>query len=311
MDNYDNLALWKEKFPIESWILKGFGIAILFDATTESSISKLKSNLLKSEKEQIELQENFQSIFRSIFKITDLRVGVIVYNEEEDKFVKPTLNDKSLTSFILADSEEVACKNALFSCSFENLLENKKIISISNVEKFAQQPENEILGNHLLKQNIQSCIFAPILKNGLLLGVVELVSGYPRELNSINACKLDLILPYLIDTVERYNTDMQNQIEAIIQREYTAIHPSVYWKFRREALDYFETSSHNKGFIFKEIVFKEVYPLFGQIDIQGSSEHRNECVKEDLKNQISALIHLFKNQESKINLVLLEQRKFE
>ncbi|MBC7749091.1 MAG: GAF domain-containing protein, partial [Methylotenera sp.] len=56
MDNYDNLALWKEKFPIESWILKGFGIAILFDATTESSISKLKSNLLKSEKEQIELQ---------------------------------------------------------------------------------------------------------------------------------------------------------------------------------------------------------------------------------------------------------------
>lgn len=311
MDNYDNLALWKEKFPIESWILKGFGIAILFDATTESSISKLKSNLLKSEKEQIELQENFQSIFRSIFKITDLRVGVIVYNEEEDKFVKPILNDKSLTSFILADSEEVACKNALFSCSFENLLENKKIISISNVEKFAQQPENEILGNHLLKQNIQSCIFAPILKNGLLLGVVELVSGYPRELNSINACKLDLILPYLIDTVERYNTDMQNQIEAIIQREYTAIHPSVYWKFRREALDYFETSSHNKGFIFKEIVFKEVYPLFGQIDIQGSSEHRNECVKEDLKNQISALIHLFKNQESKINLVLLEQRKFE
>ena len=311
MDNYDNLALWKEKFPIESWILKGFGIAILFDATTESSISKLKSNLLKPEKEQIELQENFESIFRSIFKITDLRVGVIVYNEEEDKFVKPTLNDKSLTSFILADSEEVACKNALFSCSFENLLENKKIISISNVEKFAQQPENEILGNHLLKQNIQSCIFAPILKNGVLLGVVELVSGYPRELNSINACKLDLILPYLIDTVERYNTDMQNQIEAIIQREYTAIHPSVYWKFRREALDYFETSSHNKGFIFKEIVFKEVYPLFGQIDTKGSSEHRNECVKEDLKNQISALIHLFKNQESKINLVLLEQRKFE
>lgn len=311
MDNYDNLALWKEKFPIESWILKGFGIAILFDATTESSISKLKSNLLKPEKEQIELQENFQSIFRSIFKITDLRVGVIVYNEEEDRFVKPTLNDKSLTSFILADSEEVACKNALFSCSFENLLENKKIISISNVEKFAQQPQNEILGNHLLKQNIQSCIFAPILKNGLLLGVVELVSGYPRELNSINACKLDLILPYLIDTVERYKKDMQNQIEAIIQREYTAIHPSVYWKFRREALDYFETSSHNKGFIFKEIVFKEVYPLFGQIDIKGSSEHRNECVKEDLKNQINALIHLFKNQESKINLVLLEQRKFE
>ncbi len=145
----------------------------------------------------------------------------------------------------------------------------------------------------------------------MLLGVVELVSASPRELNSINASKLDLILPYLIDTVERYNTDMQHQIEAIIQREYTAIHPSVYWKFRREALKYFQTNNPNKDYIFKEIVFKEVYPLYGQIDIKGSSNHRNETVKEDLKNQLNALIHIFENQKSMTNLVLLEQRKFE
>jgi hypothetical protein len=309
MDNYDNLDLWKEKFPVESWILKGFGIAILFDATTESSISKLKSNLLKPEREQIALQENFESIFRSIFKIADLRVGVIVYNAEEDKFVKPTLNDKSLTSFILSTEEEVPCKNALLGCSFENLLENNKAISVSNVEKFAREPGNQIFGTHLLRQNIHSCIFAPIIKNGMLLGVVELVSASPRELNSINASKLDLILPYLIDTVERYNTDMQNQIEAIIQREYTAIHPSVYWKFRKEAQKYFQTQT--RDYIFKEIVFKEVYPLYGQIDIKGSSNHRNETVKEDLKNQLNALIQIFDNQKTKTNLVLLEQRKFE
>ncbi|RKS92395.1 GAF domain-containing protein [Flavobacterium limicola] len=309
MDNYHDLYLWKEKFPVESWILKGFGIAILFDATTESSISKLKSNLLKPEREQIALQENFESIFRSIFKIADLRVGVIVYNAEEDKFVKPTLNDKSLSSFILSTEEEVPCKNALLGCSFENLLENKKAISISNVEKFARKPGNQIFGNHLLRQNIHSCIFAPIIKNGMLLGVVELVSASPRELNSINASKLDLILPYLIDTVERYNTDMQNQIEAIIQREYTAIHPSVYWKFRKEAQKYFQTQT--RDYIFKEIVFKEVYPLYGQIDIKGSSNHRNETVKEDLKNQLNALIQIFDNQKTKTNLVLLEQRKFE
>jgi hypothetical protein len=311
MDNYDNLDLWKEKFPVESWILKGFGIAILFDATTESSISKLKSNLLKSEKEQITLNENFESIFRSIFKIADLRIGLIIYSAEEDKFTKPTFNDYSMGSFILSIEEEVDCKNALLGCSFEDLLENKKTIAISNVQKFSLSSGNETLGNHLLKQNIHSCIFAPIIKNDILLGVVELVSASPRALNSINSSKLDLILPYLIDTAERYNTDKKNQIEAIIQREYTAIHPSVYWKFRKEALKYFETFSQNKDYIFKEIVFKEVYPLYGQIDIKGSSEHRNETVKEDLKNQLGTLIQIFENQKSNTNLVLLEQRKFE
>lgn len=33
MNNYDDLALWKERFPRESWILKGFAIMTLFDAT--------------------------------------------------------------------------------------------------------------------------------------------------------------------------------------------------------------------------------------------------------------------------------------
>jgi hypothetical protein len=60
---------------------------------------------------------------------------------------------------------------------------------------------------------------------------MELVSSKPKQLNSINANNLDLILPYIVDTLERYNSDLENQLEAIIQREYTAIHSSVYWKF--------------------------------------------------------------------------------
>jgi hypothetical protein len=102
---------------------------------------------------------------------------------------------------------------------------------------------------------------------------------------------------------------MQNQFEAIIQREYTAIHPSVYWKFKKEAVTYFKTQT--KDYNFKEIVFKEVYPLYGQIDIKGSSNHRNETVKEDLKNQLNALIQIFENQQFNTNLVLSEQRTFE
>ena len=30
IDNYDDIALWKEKFPVGSWTLKGFGIIVLF-----------------------------------------------------------------------------------------------------------------------------------------------------------------------------------------------------------------------------------------------------------------------------------------
>jgi hypothetical protein len=311
MNNYDNIALWKELFPNESWILKGFGIVSLIDVTRENAISNLKSNLLKSEKSQNKLSISFESIFRSIFKIPDLRIGFIIYNEEEEKFINPPHEEKEMKSFILNNHEEMDCKSTIYGCSFETILEEKKPIIISDVQQFSKIPGNERLAQHLLLQNIQSCIFAPVIKHNTILGIIELVSAKPKELNTINATNLDLILPYLIDTLERYKTDMQHQIEAIIQREYTAIHSSVYWKFRREALKYYQTNSPNKDYIFKEIIFKDVFPLYGQIDIKGSSEHRNETVKEDLKNQLTTLIQLLENQKSNESLVLLEQRIFE
>lgn len=311
MNNYENIDLWKEKFPQESWILKGFGIVTLFDVTRENAISNLKSNLLKSDPSQDNLSISFESIFRSIFKISDLRIGFIIYNEEEEKFTNLPYEEEKLNSFILNGIEQIDCNNCIYGCSLEAILIGKKTIIISDVEQFCKIPENERLGQHLLKQNIQSCIFAPVIKNNSILGIIELVSAKPRELNSINIQYLDLVLPYLIDTLERYKTDMQHQIEAVIQREYTAIHSSVYWKFRREAVKYFQTNSPNKDYLFKEIIFKEVYPLYGQIDIKGSSEHRNETVKEDLKDQLTALIKLFESQKSSKSLILLEQRIFE
>jgi hypothetical protein len=310
LDNHTDIDLWKSKFPVGSWILKGFGIVSLFDATTENAISNLKSNLLKLD-EKITPTEIIESIFISLFKIPGLKFGFILYNAEEEKFNIPTKFDTPMHSCLLLDDSEMDCKNAFLGCNFQNLVDNKEPFVISNVAKFSQLPGNSRLGEHLLSQQIGSCIFAPIIKNNNLLGVLEIVSRNPRDLNSINAAKLDLVLPYLTDTIDRYNTDMQHQVEAIIQREYTTIHPSVYWKFKKEAKNYFQNTDHSKDYIFKEIVFKNVYPLYGQIDIKGSSEHRNEAVKNDLKNQLTALLQIFDSYEATTNLVLIEQRKYE
>lgn len=115
MDNFDNLTLWKETFPPNSWIMKGFGIVILFDVSVENALSNLKSNLLRSEPDQIVRGENIENIFRSIFKVPDLKVGFTPYIQEENKFKMVSSKDK-FTSFILLDSEEADCKNALCGC---------------------------------------------------------------------------------------------------------------------------------------------------------------------------------------------------
>jgi hypothetical protein len=314
IDNFDDFELWKEKFPLKSWILKGFGIVQLFDTTTESSVSTLKTNLLKAtDTKNEELAEDFQSIFRSIFRIPDLKIGLTIFDPEDKKFIRPNVDAKNLYSFILSDCEEAECSRNLYESFFDAVIKEKNIFIVSNVDSFSSKKGNEALGNHLKQQNIKSCILAPVVKGDEMLGIFELASEKQRALNSINANKLDLILPYLTDTLSRYRLDLQNQIEAVIQKEYTAIHSSVYWKFRREAQKYIRTITGNqsKDYVFKEIVFKEVYPLFGQIDIKGSSEHRNESVVKDLMAQLEILIEIIESIDSQANLMILEQRKFE
>ena len=46
LNNFENIEMWKEKFPPNSYIFKGFGLVSLFDVTSEEMLSSIKANLL-------------------------------------------------------------------------------------------------------------------------------------------------------------------------------------------------------------------------------------------------------------------------
>jgi len=309
IDNYDNLELWKEKFPIDSWVLKGFGIMSMYDATTESAVSNLKTNLIGKREEDFSVEQNFEAIFRSIYRIPDLKIGYTAINYEENKFVTAPF-DKNVQSFILSEAIENDCKELLCDKSFDGLIKQNNYLSISDVEKFANEnPENQ-LARHFLKLGIKSAIFAPMVKDDKILGIIELISFQKGRLNSINAHKMDIVMPYIIDTMDRFYFETENEIEAIIQKEYTAIHPSVYWKFREEAMLHVG-NKNTRDLPFKEIVFKNITPLYGQIDIKGSSTARNLAIEKDLALQIDLLIDLFKFISENLQLPVIYQNIFE
>ena len=308
-DNYDNLELWKEKFPPHSWISRGFGIVTLFDATVENAISNLKTNLLQPHELKETVKGNVEAIFKSIYKIPDLKIGFTEVNEEDNVFTLAPF--KEVKSFILKDCREINCNNLFCDSTLKTMMKDKREFIISDVEEYKlQRPEDTRFADSLLEQGIKSCILAPIIKNDKMLGFIELVSSKPRELNSINAIKLHYILPFLTDTMERYYSELQNEIDAIIQKEYTAIHHSVYWKFREEALAHIK-AGNNPDLAFKEIIFKEVYPLYGQIDIKGSSTARNQSTEKDLIRQIEKLTVLFRFINEIEKLPLIEQHMYE
>src|SRR5690606_27339726 len=66
LESFEDVSVWKEKFPPESWIFNGFFIATLTDVTLDASISEFKTNLLRLEKTGGFHNTNFSHIFRAI-----------------------------------------------------------------------------------------------------------------------------------------------------------------------------------------------------------------------------------------------------
>jgi hypothetical protein len=286
LDNYDNLEMWKERFPKESWILKGFSLMTLIDVTVENAVSILKEQLLVLNSG--DFQQRIESIFRSIYRIPDIRIGFTIFNQQRGVFKVADFGHR-MKSFILRDGEESCSEDVLCINSFQSLIQEKEFFAISDAEAFkASNPESQ-LADLLLSQGIQSFILAPVVKNGVLLGVLELVSPRVKELNSITANKLEVVMPFLTESIDRLISELQNHIQAFIQEKYTTIHPSVYWKFKEEAEHAISAGNEGREIELKEIVFPEVYPLYGQIDIKESSEARNLSVQKDLKNQLDTL----------------------
>ncbi len=307
LDNFENLELWKEKFPPNSYIFKGFVISNIFDVTDDQSISNIKSTLIGDDKRKDDtFMEGFHDIFRSLLGINDIKVGFSIYNEEDKTFER--VYGVGMNSYLLGTSEKEACNNVLCDWSYKRMLEDHEFFAMSNIDKVYKETEGKVHHvNVLYQQGIKSAIFAPIANDEGLMGILEIVSHTPKVLNSINAFKLIDIMPYIISAVERSKAEEENLIEAIIQKECTSIHPSVHWRFAKEAKEFIKNEMNGENARFKKVVFDDVYPLFGQIDIKGSSEARNKATKQDLTLQLTSVKNIFKKAKELEPLPIYDQ----
>lgn len=310
LENFNNLDLWKEKIPPNSFTSKGFVISSMFDVTAEHSISEIKSGLIGSDKRgSNDFMENLQETFRSLFRLPAIRVGFVSYDEKRDQFCR--VHGHGINSFMLENKEHQKCKDALCQGSYKALLEKNNVFSIPNVVKYFEMSGGNIpVYKNLKEQGIKSAILAPIAQDGKLLGILELVSMSVNKLNSVNAQKLEDVMPYIVAAVIRSKIEEENLVDAIIQHECTTIHPSVYWKFEEEAKRFMVEDLEGGQPSFKEMVFKDVHPLYGQIDIQNSSNARNTSIQKDLVLQLTEIGKILQEANHKNNLPIYEELIF-
>ena len=307
VDNFEDIALWKKKIPPSSFTYEGFTVVKLFNVTEEEAISTLKVDLLKKGALQDHNSiEKIRARLSSLLSIDDLKIGFATYNKEKDllKSLGHRLwNTLTLSSVLGVASEETYCHSS-HACLFG---QRKTLVYADCTEKDLM---GEPIRSILKKNNIKSYIAIPLIYNEEIVGLFEIGTEKANELNAITVNKLQQITPLFITALRRAIDESETKIEAIVQRQFTAIHPTVSWRFFEAAENLVKRKQTDPKATIEEIEFPEVFPLFGQSDIRGSSTARNNAIQADMIEQLSAAKDILNLAIDRYNLPIYNQLKY-
>ncbi|MGK7397292.1 MAG: GAF domain-containing protein [Candidatus Cyclobacteriaceae bacterium M3_2C_046] len=302
IDNFDDMALWKSKFPPDSWINRGINIINLVDVTSDQAVNSITSNLLVKSTDSF---EKIQWGIRKLLNKSDLSIGIMAL--DKNKIIP--MKKEGITSLLLGKGDSLDCSKELCDYSYGKLVQQKEPFIVTDVLGFYQQANTE-LSRKLERSGFRSYMVIPIIHQEEFLGYMELGAKEAYTLHKGIVFLLSNVLPILAMAHKRFLNETQNLIEAIIQQECTTIHSSVKWRFEEEARQFMSQKMKGEQPVFKDIVFNNLFPLYGQVDVKGSSQRRNKAVMADLSRQLEEVIKLLNVAHKHSGMPVLDELSF-
>ncbi len=309
--NFNDLEVWKKYIPTDVFELHGLMLFSLVEVTEQSVMSYLQFDLLK--KNALTDLNNLHFLERelkSLFSLPDLRLGLTPFQKDYKKLM--SFNPEGHNSFILENNptnSRMACPLQMgMGDIFQEFIQKRTPYFFRNLDK---KPNLKPYEKNLLEQDIQSGVIVPLFFDNQFVGVIELVSKNPTDFSSTEALlNVSQISPLFAIAFERALDEIDAQVQSFIKENYTSLHPSVEWRFTRAAMNMLERRSLGLGGDLEDIVFEDVYPLFGATDVRNSSVKRNQAIQDDLVAQLTLAKNVLDSATSKQPLPFLSSLCF-
>ncbi|MCB0597420.1 MAG: hypothetical protein H6557_04535 [Lewinellaceae bacterium] len=278
LDNLFDQDLWLQCFPPENFAFEGLVLGYMTDVTEAEVWSRMQEGLIgESQHDGREMLDFLENQVRNYLREPDLRVGAMPlwWHASREEVMRASLLEAATDKLGRLPSD-------IEGSPYQKALRQNGPLVIEDLEK---EPPNPVVGLLLELGYKNVILIAQKNEDGEAIGMLEL--GMPRahSLNSLTLLKLRDVFALANLNFNRVTRELQDAVQLAIQRRYTSIHQSVLWKFRRAAQQLlFEGQDADDS-----IVFKDVYPLYGQADIVSSSSLRSESIRADLQDNLALL----------------------
>ena len=306
LHNRYRIDVWRELLPPEHFELEGFNVLQLVDITDQEILSELKYDLLERDVLQTPARfEQIQEKLRVLFAQPALQLGIAAYDDKKRAFVD--FGRKINHSFITKQVQQQSADSS-FRLIYDRLLREREPLVLKDVAT-ADIPED--LRQQILSLGIHSAILALLPYGNDTVGLLELGCPNVDSLDEFDMDKVAQFVPLFAVAVKRNAEDLQTRVQTIIQEKFTAIHPTMAWRFADAARNLLaKLDEGNRTAEMEPIVFEDVYPLHGSCDIRGSSTARNEAIQGDLIEHLTLANKVLKKASEYQQLPILDELKF-
>ncbi len=296
-----------EQIPLEKFAFEGVSVIRVNDMTDQEVISKIKNRLLDIDAfADSGVYNELEGYIQSLIGLKDISIGVTPFFKINNHYVYSDLHNNNSILFkrlhSTADKDEISdyCK-LLFRDSNQPLL----------FETLTEQSLDDVQClQYYFMEGGRSLIICPLKNKDGILGMLEIMSKTPGHLKPIYISKIEAAIPLFTLGCEKTLEGLNNEVDRVIKKKFTAVQPAVEWKFTEAALNYIVNQSEKDHTSIERIAFNDVYPLYGAIDIRNSSTERSHSIQLDIIRQLELALGVVKKAQAQMPFPLLQEIEF-
>ncbi len=295
----------KEPLPLEQFTAVGFFLFSIEDDTEEIALAQLSDTAAKMHtynraeaftrmkdatlsllgNEHFEfgflpfLQVNGEHVYHHAFEQIS-----IVFGKLKNHMSKKQM-EETFGFFTEMSSDSYSIQSALHNNIYEWEEECEEGASVRDI---------------LLKEGLQTLTFVPIWNQDTLLGIVEIGSQKPDQVDKKVLQKVELAAPFYREFFVYKASVFNEYMKSFIMKKYTSIQPSVAWKFNKEVWELLkdvEIETEEMPGNIPRIKFENLHPFYGAVDYRNSSAKQLQAIHSDYLLQLDYLKTLLQEDE--------------
>jgi len=307
LNDFEGVDVLERLLPLSNFKFEGFTVITLTDVTLPHAMESIRNELVNHSSNEPEQYEHIISSLKTLSEDPAIEFGLMPFLTVNNHPIFDT--DDCSQSVLMSVAKEYGLAEETFLTIADDYNKNPKPIFFNfiNDEKTTKYSFLKVLK----QSGVKSYGIFPVYYNKKNVGILEVyaykeIAFYEKLLSKLQTA-MPLIAQLLQNSIDQFN----DRIERVIKDKFTSLQPSVQWKFNEVAWEYLKKGNkRRKNQEIETVVFDNVYPLFGAIDIRNSTVERNTALQDDLKAFLTLVMKTLTTLKKHIHLRLIDNLVF-